>query len=75
MCALVILIACAWWHAGAADGYSPAELRVYTNRDDLDFAAVEDLPPVQQWDLAENLQGLIELPTQVRCTGPGLRFP
>lgn len=56
---------CAWCHAGAPDGYSPAELRVYTNRDDLDFAAVEDLPPVQKWDLAENLQGQIELPTQV----------
>lgn len=38
---------------------------MYTNRDDLDFGAVQELPPVQKWELAENLQGQIELPTQV----------
>lgn len=36
----------------------------YTNRDDLDFAAVADMPPVQEWDLQDNAAGLIEYPTQ-----------
>ena len=53
----------AW--AGEAGGYSPSELRVFTNRDDLDFGTAADLPPVQQWDLAENLRGDIELPCNV----------
>ena len=56
--------------AGAADGYSPAELRVFTNRDDLDFSMAADLPPTQAWQLTENLDGRIELPTQVRAQRP-----
>jgi len=52
--------------AGAPDGFSPGELRVFTNRDDLDFATAADLPPTQSWELPENLDGRIELPTQVR---------
>ncbi len=52
--------------AGEAGGYSPIELRVFTNRDDLDFGTAADLPPVQRWDLAENLRGEIELPCNVR---------
>jgi hypothetical protein len=51
--------------AGAPDGYSPAELRVFTNRDDLDFSLAADLPPTQAWQLTDNLDGRIELPTQV----------
>lgn len=53
-------------HAGAPGGQSPSELRVFTNRDDLDFGSASDLPPVQRWDLAENMQGDIELPCNVR---------
>ncbi len=49
---------------GGADGTAPSQLRAYTNRDDLDFSLVADLPPVQQWDLQENLTGQIEYPTQ-----------
>lgn len=52
---------------GAAGGYSPSEVRVFTNRDDLDFGMANDLPPVQRWDLAENLRGDIELPCNVRA--------
>jgi PITH domain len=66
---------------GEAGGYSPSELRVFTNRDDLDFGTANDLPPVQRWDLAENLRGDIELPCNVshshpciRCR-PGLGWP
>lgn len=38
--------------------------QAYINRDDLDFGAVADLPPVQEWELVENLQGQMEYPTQ-----------
>lgn len=37
----------------------------FLNRDDLDFAAVEQLAPVQEWDLQrEDPQGVLEYPTQ-----------
>jgi hypothetical protein len=49
---------------GGPEGTSPAKLRVFINREDLDFAAVADLPPVQEWDLLENYGGQIEYPTQ-----------
>ncbi|BDA48813.1 PITH domain-containing protein 1 [Coccomyxa sp. Obi] len=50
---------------GGSDGTAPSQLKAYVNRDDLDFSVVADLPPVQQWDLQENLTGHIEYPTQV----------
>ena len=49
---------------GGSDGTAPAQLKAYTNREDLDFCTVAELPPVQQWDLQENLNGQIEYPTQ-----------
>ena len=49
---------------GGSDGTAPAQLKVYTNREDLDFSTVAQLPPVQQWDLQENLNGQIEYHTQ-----------
>ncbi|CAK0741077.1 hypothetical protein CVIRNUC_001298 [Coccomyxa viridis] len=50
---------------GGSDGMAPAVMRAYTNREDLDFSTVAELPPMQQWDLQENLNGSIEYPTQV----------
>ena len=50
---------------GGPDGSSPAKLKVFINRDDLDFSTVADLAPVQEWDLLENLNGTMEYPTQV----------
>ncbi|KAL6753494.1 DUF1000-domain-containing protein [Haematococcus lacustris] len=51
---------------GGGAGSSPSQLKVYTNRDDLDFEAVGALPAVQEWDLqAENPGGVLEYPTQV----------
>lgn len=50
---------------GGYDGSSPSKLRVYINRDDLDFQNVAHLPPVQEWDLLENYNGQIEYPTHV----------
>lgn len=51
--------------AGGGDGSAPAKLRVFINRDDLDFSSVQDLLPVQEWDLVENTRGDIEYPVQV----------
>ena len=49
---------------------APAVMRAYTNREDLDFSTVAELPPMQQWDLQENLNGSIEYPHAVRCPLP-----
>ena len=49
---------------GGDDGSSPARLKAYTNRHDLDFAAVADMAPVQAWDLQEQQQASMEYPTQ-----------
>lgn len=45
---------------------APAKLRAFVNRDDLDFAAVRDLPPTQEWDLQPdgNPRGIVEYPTR-----------
>eukprot|EP00877_Chromochloris_zofingiensis_P004677 jgi/Chrzof1/1420/Cz10g07110.t1 len=51
---------------GGPDRKAPAKLRVFINRDDLDFATVHGMAAVQEWDLQENnSQGLLEYPTQV----------
>jgi len=49
---------------GGGGGASPAKLKVFTNRDNLDFSTASDLNPVQEWDLVENLNGTMEYPTQ-----------
>ncbi|PSC71196.1 PITH domain-containing 1 [Micractinium conductrix] len=48
---------------GGLDGTAPAKLKVFINRDDLDFATVAGMPAVQEWDLLENAAGQIEYPT------------
>mmetsp|Transcript_14786 Transcript_14786/g.36902 ORF Transcript_14786/g.36902 Transcript_14786/m.36902 type:complete len:210 (-) Transcript_14786:424-1053(-) len=51
---------------GGPDGTSPAKMKVWINRDDLDFEAAERVAAVQEWDLqAENPQATLEYPTQV----------
>lgn len=54
---------------GGTDGTSPSRLRVFTNRDDLDFGTAADTTPVQEWDLLENPRGEIEYPTQYVMLG------
>ncbi|CAI5506567.1 unnamed protein product [Closterium sp. Naga37s-1] len=49
---------------GGADGTSPAKMRAFTNREDVDFSVVNDLTAVQEWDLTENLQGELEYTTK-----------
>ena len=55
---------------GGANGAAPAELRAFTNRDDLDFAAVAELAPAQRWELQENGAGELEYPTQCALLSP-----
>lgn len=43
---------------------APDKLKVFINRDDLDFSMVSDLVPVQEWDLVDNSDGTMEYPTQ-----------
>ena len=49
---------------GGGNGTAPRILRAYINREALDFTDVEDAPPVQQWDLAEDATGDLEYATQ-----------
>jgi hypothetical protein len=36
----------------------------FINRDDLDFASITSMAPVQEWDLQESNDGSLEYPTQ-----------
>lgn len=49
---------------GGTDGSAPASVRIFVNRDDLDFSAAADLQPVQSFSLQENHRGDMEYPTQ-----------
>ena len=50
---------------GAPNGASPSKLKVYINREDLDFSTAGDLTPLQEWDLVENVNGSMEYPVNV----------
>lgn len=49
---------------GGADGTSPTKMRAFINRIDVDFSNVQNLTPVQEWDLAENPRGELEYQTR-----------
>lgn len=49
---------------GGHEGRSPSKMRAFINREDIDFSNVGDLPPVQEWELAENFQGELEYETR-----------
>ncbi|GBF98342.1 hypothetical protein Rsub_11236 [Raphidocelis subcapitata] len=50
---------------GGPDGRAPSKMRLFINRDDLDFAAVGSMAAVQEFDLQEaNPGGTVEYPTQ-----------
>ncbi|KAH0436793.1 hypothetical protein IEQ34_026323 [Dendrobium chrysotoxum] len=50
---------------GGAEGTSPSKMRAFINRDGIDFSDAQNMQPVQEWELAENLQGILEY--QTRC--------
>mmetsp|Transcript_10220 Transcript_10220/g.25926 ORF Transcript_10220/g.25926 Transcript_10220/m.25926 type:complete len:208 (-) Transcript_10220:197-820(-) len=49
---------------GGTDGSSPSKLKVFVNREDIDFTNVSDTPAVQEWELAENINGNLEYQTR-----------
>merc|ERR1711920_312104 len=49
---------------GGADGAGPSRMRVWTNRDDIDFGSAESVKPLQEWSLADNFNGALEYPTR-----------
>eukprot|EP00897_Mesotaenium_endlicherianum_P006882 jgi/Mesen1/6221/ME000320S05413 len=50
---------------GGTDGTTPARMRAFINRDDIDFSVAQDVSPVQEWQLGENNRGELEYPTRV----------
>eukprot|EP00268_Persea_americana_P068089 TRINITY_DN9439_c0_g1_i1.p1 TRINITY_DN9439_c0_g1~~TRINITY_DN9439_c0_g1_i1.p1 ORF type:complete len:110 (-),score=25.05 TRINITY_DN9439_c0_g1_i1:566-895(-) len=54
-------------------------MRAFINRDGIDFADAQSMQPIQEWDLVENLQGVLEYQTRYsRFQGVGsltLHFP
>ncbi|CAK9148526.1 unnamed protein product [Ilex paraguariensis] len=49
---------------GGADGTSPSKMRAFINRDGIDFSDAQSMQAIQEWDLAENLQGILEYQTR-----------
>ncbi|KAK4730046.1 hypothetical protein AABB24_034241 [Solanum stoloniferum] len=49
---------------GGADGTSPSRMRAFVNRDGIDFSDAQSMQAIQEWDLAENLQGVLEYQTR-----------
>ncbi|KAF9601933.1 hypothetical protein IFM89_024267, partial [Coptis chinensis] len=49
---------------GGDTGTSPAKMRAFINRDGIDFSDAQSMRPVQEWELAENLHGVLEYQTR-----------
>ncbi|KAH8482447.1 hypothetical protein H0E87_029766 [Populus deltoides] len=49
---------------GGADGTSPSKMRAFINRDGIDFSDAQSMQAVQEWDLVENLNGVLEFQTR-----------
>ncbi|KAG5591359.1 hypothetical protein H5410_041873 [Solanum commersonii] len=61
---------------GGADGTSPSKMRAFVNRDGIDFSDAQSMQAIQEWDLAENLQGVLEYQTRFQSVGNiTLHFP
>lgn len=49
---------------GGSGGKSPSKMRAFINREGIDFSDAQNMQPVQEWDLTENLQGILEYQTR-----------
>lgn len=49
---------------GGPEGSSPAKLKLFINQEGLDFDSAHERTPVQEFDLAQNLDGEIEYPVK-----------
>jgi len=50
---------------GPRDGGAPSELKVFVNREDVDFTNADDLPATQRWELVEEWVDGVEYPTKL----------
>eukprot|EP00252_Welwitschia_mirabilis_P009499 TRINITY_DN2213_c0_g1_i1.p1 TRINITY_DN2213_c0_g1~~TRINITY_DN2213_c0_g1_i1.p1 ORF type:complete len:204 (+),score=42.88 TRINITY_DN2213_c0_g1_i1:227-838(+) len=49
---------------GGDGGTSPSKMRAFINKEGIDFSDVQDIKPVQEWELAEERQAEIEYQTR-----------
>ncbi|KAJ4797176.1 PITH domain protein (DUF1000) [Rhynchospora pubera] len=49
---------------GGAEGTSPSKMRAFINHEGIDFSDAQNMQAVQEWELAENLQGVLEYQTK-----------
>ncbi|XP_020080239.1 PITH domain-containing protein 1-like isoform X2 [Ananas comosus] len=49
---------------GGSGGTSPSKMRAFINREGIDFSDAQNMQPVQEWELTENLQGVLEYQTR-----------
>ncbi|TMW66472.1 hypothetical protein Poli38472_004237 [Pythium oligandrum] len=52
--------------SGGEDGAHPKTVKLFTNRDDIDFSNAGELPPQQKLELVEDHIGQIDYPLQIR---------
>ena len=60
--------------SGGPEDAAPSRLKVWINRDDIDFAKADDLKPLQEWELAPDPECMIQYPTKYAlCSRVALR--
>jgi len=50
---------------GGTERSCPKSLKIFVNRDDIDFDNVTSITPVQEWDLHEDFNGRLEYQTRI----------
>ena len=59
---------------GGSGGSAPSEMRVWINKDDIDFSNVGDVEPLQEWSLNDGGLEALEYPTRYGATVPSERL-
>mmetsp|Transcript_16851 Transcript_16851/g.28920 ORF Transcript_16851/g.28920 Transcript_16851/m.28920 type:complete len:224 (+) Transcript_16851:275-946(+) len=49
---------------GGANGEAPSKVKLFTNREDLDFEDAQEMPGVQTFELTEDFEGEIDYPVR-----------
>jgi len=49
----------------AAGETAPSKVRMWVNREDIDFSNASEVPPTQSWDVNEDTEGVLDYPTQI----------
>eukprot|EP01103_Thecamoeba_quadrilineata_P012795 TRINITY_DN3390_c0_g1_i1.p1 TRINITY_DN3390_c0_g1~~TRINITY_DN3390_c0_g1_i1.p1 ORF type:complete len:204 (+),score=39.70 TRINITY_DN3390_c0_g1_i1:48-659(+) len=50
---------------GGEEGSSPSKLKVWVNREDIDFSLADTVKPIQEWDLVEDPTGEVTYQTNI----------